>query len=217
MGKIRKTAHSYQRAFDGDLGQIRHYIVLETTWLGHFEPYTTASIQSFITEMMRQNDQTQLIEEYGLQPFDVRVLTLERTLCEKLMSLVRFSFTEQPIIDLNNKVRHIYDIHKLLENQVIHAFFDSILFDEMLLKVANDDIISFKNNNDWLSNPPSTAILFFDTANTWQQIKKTYNTDFKNLVFGELPTEEAIFNTLNKVANRLKSIEWTIRLNKKID
>ena len=214
MGKIRKTAHSYQRAFDGDLGQIRQHIVLETTWLGHFEPYTTASIQSYITEMMHHNDQTKLIEEYGLQSFDVRVLTLERTFCEKLMSLVRFSFTKQPILDLSNKVRHIYDIHKLLDNPTIHTFFDSKMFDEMLLKVANDDIISFKNNNNWLSNPPSTAILFSDTANTWQQIKKTYNTDFKNLVFGELPSEEAIFNTLNKVANRLKSIKWTIQLNK---
>ena len=211
-GKIRKTAHSYNRIFDGDLGQIRDYIVLEATWLGHFEPYTTSSIQSFITEMMLNAGQKGLIEEYHLQPFDVRVLTIERTFCEKIMSLVRFSFTEQPIIDLNKKVRHIYDIHKLLENEATCVFFDSNRFDEMLLKVANDDIISFKNNNSWLSNHPVKAIIFSDITNTWHLIRETYNTTFKDLVFGKLPSENEILGTLQRVANRLRDITWTIRV-----
>lgn len=114
-GKIRKTAHAYEKVFTGDLGQVRDCIILEATWLGHYEPYTTATTQSFISEMMLFANQIQLIEEYHLQAFDVKVLTKERTLCEKIMSLVRFSFTANPINDLQKKVRHIYDIHKLLE------------------------------------------------------------------------------------------------------
>jgi predicted nucleotidyltransferase component of viral defense system len=216
-GKIRKTAHPYQRLFDGHLGQVRDCIVLEATWLGHFEPYITAFVQSFVAEMLIETGQSQAVEEYGLQPFEVRVLTQERTFCEKIMSLVRFSFTEYPIIDLNNKVRHIYDIHKLLENEVINTFFESPNFDEMLLRVANEDVKSFNNNNAWLANHPTKAIIFADPVNTWEALIEIYNTDFGNLVFGELPSEKDILDTLNKVSTRLKPINWTIMVNVEVE
>jgi predicted nucleotidyltransferase component of viral defense system len=209
-GMNRKTAHSYEKMYEGNFGQVRDLIVLEATWFGHYEPYTTTSIQSYIAEMMTANNQTALLQDYNLQPFAVQVLTKERTLCEKIMSLVRFSFTENPIFDLNNKVRHIYDIHKLLQDTSTNQFFNSKEFDTLLLKVAHDDVKSFKNNNAWLSNHPLKALIFSDTLNTWNQIKQTYNSDFKALVFGELPNEKDMLNTLNYVSNRLEPIKWTI-------
>jgi len=48
MGMIRKTAHSYQRLFKGHFMQIRDNIIIESTWLGNFEPYTKAKVSSFI-------------------------------------------------------------------------------------------------------------------------------------------------------------------------
>ena len=213
LGMNRTTAHRYEKIFEGDFGQIRDsVIILEPTWLGSFEPYTTASVQSYIAEMMYNQNQTDLIKTYNLQPFQVNVLTKERTFCEKIMGLVKFSFSENAIADLNDKVRHIYDIHKLLQNQEVNAFFNTPTFEELLLKVANDDLKSYKNAHAWLANPPSTAILFSDSANTWTQLLKTYNTDFRSIVFGELPSEKDILNTLNKVSTRLKSIKWTIEL-----
>ena len=209
-GKIKKTAHSYQKIYDGDFGQIRKEIILEAMWLGNFEPYTTATIQSYISEMMHYNKQNQMIIDYGLQPFEIKVLKVERTLCEKIISLVRFSFTDNPIENLRNKVRHIYDIHKLLENETIHTFFNSPAFDEMLLKVANDDVIALKTGIAWLSNHPATAILFSDTVNTWNQIQETYNSEFRAFVYGKLPSNNDILETLQKVSNRLKDIKWTI-------
>ena len=209
-GKIKKTAHSYQKIYDGDFGQIRKEIILEAMWLGNFEPYTTAKIQSYISEMMHYNKQNQMIIDYGLQPFEIKVLKVERTLCEKIISLVRFSFTDNPIENLRNKVRHIYDIHKLLENETIHTFFNSPAFDEMLLKVANDDVIALKTGIAWLSNHPATAILFSDTVNTWNQIQETYNSEFRAFVYGKLPSNNDIIETLQKVSNRLKDIKWTI-------
>ena len=142
FGMIRKTAHSYQKNFDGQFGQVRDNIILESTWLGSFEPYTTATVSSFVSDMMNNTGQQALIEEYNLQPFQVQVLSKERTLCEKMMSLVRFSFTENPIVDLNNKIRHIYDIHKLLDETAINDFFNSDRFESMLLTVAKDDVQS---------------------------------------------------------------------------
>ncbi|WP_417558609.1 nucleotidyl transferase AbiEii/AbiGii toxin family protein [Mesoflavibacter zeaxanthinifaciens] len=214
MGMIRKTAHSYEKSFDGDFGQVRDNIIVESTWLGHFEPYTTGTVSSYIYEMMLKANQQDVINQYEMNPFDVLVLKTERTLCEKIMSLVRFSQTEQPITDLSNKIRHTYDLHMMLKDEKLNAFFNSKEFDEMLLKVANDDVISFKNNNKWLSNHPTQAVLFSETENTWNQIKETYETSFKELVFGEFPSENEIMNTIKVVSERLKTIEWNIETEK---
>jgi predicted nucleotidyltransferase component of viral defense system len=210
FGMIRKTAHSYQKNFEGEFGQVRDIIILESTWLGSFEPYTTATVCSFVSEMMNKTGQSALIEDYNLLPFQVQVLSKERTLCEKIMSLVRFSFTENPIVDLNNKIRHIYDIHKLLTEKEINDFFKSDCFESMLLTVANDDVQSFKNNNDWLAKHPATALIFSDTTNAWSQLRNTYFSTFSELVYGDLPQEVDILNILSLVSERLKPINWTI-------
>jgi predicted nucleotidyltransferase component of viral defense system len=210
MGMIRKTAHNYNKTFEGEFGQVRDIIIVESTWLGSFEPYTTATITSFVADMMKANNQEALIEEYNLNSFEVQVLSLERTLCEKIMSLMRFSFTDDPITDLNNKIRHVYDIHKLLEKKEINTFFHSPQFDNLLLIVANDDVISFKNNNDWLDNHPATAMIYADIEKTWSQMRNTYNTTFKELVYSELPIDEKMTDTLKTVHNRIISVNWKI-------
>lgn len=211
VGMIRKTAHSYPRLFTGHFGQVRDIIIVESTWLGHFEPYTTAQVNSFIYEMMLQNNQPTLIDEYGMNPFEVLVLNPKRTLCEKIMSLVRFSQTQEPITDLRNKIRHTYDIHLMLKDENLKSFFQSDEFETMLLRVANDDIASFKNNNEWLANHPTTAIIFSDTADTWNKIKTVYTDSFSELVFWELPNETDILKSLTVVADRLKLIKWDIK------
>lgn len=214
MGMLRKTAHRYVKNFDGDFGQVRDNIIVESTWLGSFEPYAAGMVSSYIYEMMQQGNQSDIINQYDMNPFGVLIQSPERTLCEKIMSLVRFSQTEDAIINLSNKIRHTYDLHMMLKNTDLNLFFNSTAFDTMILKVANDDVLSFKNNNEWLLNHPMTTILFSDTENTWSKIKGAYQTNFKELVFGEFPKEKEIMNTLLVVANRLKIIEWEINLYK---
>ncbi|HMR90268.1 MAG TPA: nucleotidyl transferase AbiEii/AbiGii toxin family protein [Saprospiraceae bacterium] len=215
MGMNRKTAHSYNKEFKGDYGQVRDAIVVEATWLGYYEPYTTKSIVSFVGEMMLDNQQSEIAKENGLLPFDLLVLEPIRTICEKIMSLVRFSYCENPIDDLKKKIRHTYDLHQLLKQAVFLKFFRSTAFDEMLLKVANDDVASFRNNNKWLNYHPIEALIFNDLENVWNELKTIYNGDFKNLVYGELPKEDEILETLKMIQERLKAISWTIKIDHK--
>lgn len=212
MGMIRKTAHSYSKEFKGDYGQVRDVIILESTWLGYFEPYTTKSIVSFIGQMMLNNKQFDISKENGLLPFDLLTLEPTRTICEKIMSLVRFSYGENPIDDLKKKIRHTYDLHQLLKQDVFSAFFYSTAFDDMLLKVAKDDVASFKNNNQWLIHHPNEALIFWDLKNVWSELKTIYNGDFKNLVYGEFPKEADVLETLKRIQERLKTISWTIEI-----
>lgn len=215
MGMNRKTAHSYNKEFKDDYGQVRDVIVVEATWLGYFEPYTTKNIVSFVGQMMLDNKQSEIAQENGLIPFELLALEPIRTICEKIMSLVRFSYGENPVDDFKKKIRHTYDLHQLLKQEEFFKFFQSTAFDEMLLKVANDDVASFKNNNQWLVYHPNEALIFKDLENVWNELKTIYNGDFKNLVYGELPKEEAILETLKMIQERLKAIFWTIKIEPK--
>lgn len=205
MGMNRKTAHSYSQNFKGNFGQIRDVIIVEASWLGYFEPNEKRSIRTFISEMMEQNYQQEMIETFGLEPFEVSVLNPKRTFCEKIMSLVRFSYTENPIQDLRNKIRHIYDLHKLLINNKINLFFESEEFPQMLEKVRQDDVLGYKNNNDWLSQPIKNALIFRDLESVWKDLSNVYHTDFRPLVYGDLPKENEILDTLRKIKARIEN------------
>lgn len=211
-GMNRKTAHAYNKEFQGNYGQVRDVIVIEATWLGYYEPCTTKKLNSLVGEMMQNNGQDQIALEYGLQPFNVRVLEPIRTLCEKIMSLVRFSYGENPVEDLKQKIRHTYDLHQLLQQPEFSDFFESPAFDEMLIKVAKDDIASFRNNNQWLIHHPNEALIFKELDQVWTELRVAYNGDFKNLVYGVLPSDEAVLDTLKEIKSRLAKVDWTIKI-----
>lgn len=210
-GMIRKTAHQYtKQRFIGTFGHVREQIIVEATWLGSPEPYISAEVSCYITDMMKASNQGQLIEQYKMPPFIVKVLSKERTFCEKIMSLVRFSQTEEPYGNLANKIRHIYDIHLMLKNTEVKEFFNSETFEKLLIKVGRDDMVSYKNNNAWLQNHPADAIAFSKSEDTWDKIKNTYRTTFKELVIGNLPDEADLVTTLKQIHNHLQKINWNI-------
>ena len=161
---------------------------------------------------MIDNKQLEIASENNLLPFDLLVLEPIRTICEKIMSLVRFSYNENPTEVLRKKIRHIYDLHQLLADKDYLNFFNSKKFDDMLLKVAQEDVISFKNNNKWLKNHPSSSLIFENPRNVWDDLKSTYKTGFRNLVYGNFPDEMEMLNTLEIIKKRLLLINWEIKI-----
>ena len=213
MGMNRKTAHEYKKLFTGEFGQVRDKIIVEATWLGYFEPYSEMSISSFVSDMMMKRGQEKLVVEYGLTPFNAKVLAPERTVCEKIMSLVRFSYGENPIEDLRMKIRHAYDLHQLLKDKRFSDFFNSDNFIDMLIKVGQDDVVSYKSNNAWLANHPNDSLIFKDLDQVWEKIRGTYETDFRAMVFGEdFPTSDSILETLHRIKERMTFVQWTVSI-----
>lgn len=209
-GNIRKTVHRFDRLFDGSFGQAREQLILEATWLGNYEPFTIENVGSYIQDIMQMAGQKALIKKYNLQSFKVQALSVERTFCEKILSLVRFSRVENPFGALSNKIRHIYDLDQILNNGSINTFFKAEDFSEMLKKVGKDDFISYKNNNAWLKEHPCSAIIFETPEMVWNNIRNTYRTIFKDLVIGELPDESHLIETLQRIQNRMQTIDWRI-------
>ena len=210
-GKIRKIVYGYDKVgVKGAYGQIRDQIVLEVSSLGSSQPCEKVSIHSMITAFIATTNTPNLIQTYKLEPFEVTALSIERTFCEKIISLVRFSYTENPLEDLSNKIRHTYDLHQLMQQKKITSFLKSSAFETMLLQVGKDDDKAIPNDKDWLSNHPNESLFFSETEKVWETISKTYMTSFKELLTGTLPDEKKVLKSMLSIKNRLKEIHWTI-------
>jgi hypothetical protein len=163
-----------------------------------------------ITQFIATTNSPDLINEYQLEPFKVTVISIERTFCEKIISLVRFSYTENPLEDLANKVRHTYDLHQLLKESRISSFLKSDDFETMLIQVGKDDDKAIPNDKEWLSKHPSESLFFSETEKVWKTLSKTYLGSFKELLTGDLPDEKDVLRSLLKNGSRLKEIKWEI-------
>lgn len=212
LGSLRKIVYSYPKVgMQGNFGQVREYITLEVSHLGNFKPNNTKSICCFIADYIKATSNLELIPQFGLENFEVKALSIERTFCEKIISLVRFSYTENPLDDLSKKVRHTYDLYHLMQLEEIKIFVNSKEFDTMLLQVGIDDDKAIPNDKNWLYKHPKEALIFSKTSLVWNVLKKVYVTSFKELVTGKLPDENAVFETLIFFSERIQGIEWNIK------
>ncbi len=191
---------------------MRDVVIVEATWLGYFEPYSESYINSYIYEMMIATGQEAMASEYDLTPFKVQVLDPRRTICEKIMSLVRFSYADDPISDLSKKVRHTYDLHQLLQQEELKVFLYSDDFYCMLLRVAQDDVASFKNNNAWLKYHPSECMFFAELELVWENLTKVYEQSFRGLVYGDFPNGTLVLDTMKLIRERVRGINWDIKI-----
>lgn len=211
-GSIRKIVYSYPKVgMAGSYGQVREHITVEVSHLGNFKPNEIKPICTLIAEYIKTTTTPELAVRFGLEDFDVRTLAVERTFCEKIISMVRFSHTKNPLEDLSNKVRHTYDLHQLLQLKEIQEFVASPEFDTMLLQVGKDDDKAIPNDKDWLYKHPKNAIIFSNTSVVWNQLKKVYMTSFKELVTGALPDENAVLGSLVFLSERIQKMNWSIK------
>ena len=211
-GSIRKIIYSFPKVgVKGEYREVREHIALEVSHLGNTEPNVTESICTLIADYIKTIPNIELNTQFGLADFEVKALSVERTFCEKIISLVRFSYTENPLDDLSQKVRHTYDLHQLLQLPSIKDFVNSSDFDAMLHQVAKDDDKAIPNDKDWLYVHPKEALLFKNTKVVWETLKKVYDTSFKELVTSTLPNENDVLNSLLFLAKRIQEMEWTIK------
>ena len=214
-GSIRKIIYSYPKVgVKGEYGEVRENIALEVSHLGNTEPNVVKPIRTLIADYIKTTSNVALITQFGLEDFEVKALSVERTFCEKIISLVRFSYTQNPLEDLSNKVRHTYDLHQLLQLENIKDFVKSNAFDTMLLQVAIDDDKAIPNDKNWLYKHPKEALIFSETAMVWNTLKKVYSgSKFNELLIGKAkpPNEIEVFETLVFISERIQKIKWDIK------
>lgn len=202
--RFRRTAHAFTTVFPPIVGaQVYSFLVLEINAFGNPFPFQDVKMQSMIGQYFQEYGESSLVEQYGLQPFSIQVLKPERTFAEKVLAVVRSSCHKDAIAQLQAKIRHIYDLHIMMQNSEIQTFFESDAFFEILRKVQDDDARNHEFQGEWAKEPLAKALVFQDTENLWESLNESYTGPFASLVYGKLPALESIRMTFQKLAERL--------------
>lgn len=191
--KFRKTVFEYPRIIQSNqFGQATDKLLVEINSFANPHPHQQMLIQSMIADYLLQTNRKELIASNGLQAFSINVLGLERTFTEKVLSLVRASYAENPMNEFSAKIRHVYDLHFILTKSAMREFVSGKEFQKMVQEVLADDENNSQFQGEWTKKPLKEALIFADWKNTWKQLQAVYLNEFKSLVFSGLPTVNAI-------------------------
>ncbi len=196
--KYRKTVYQYPRSVDGDtFGQASQELLVEVNAFTNPEPYEPKQIQSFIAETLSKLGRTDLITKFRLESFSVNVLSVKRTLVEKMLGVIKDSYDKNPVARLSDRIRHLYDICLILRHDEYRTFVQSAEFVTLCKACIDDEKAGFYGNSDCFENSLADAPLFCEFSNWRALLEKTYEGVFADLVFGERPKMDEIAEALN--------------------
>jgi predicted nucleotidyltransferase component of viral defense system len=199
--RFRKSIFEYPAI---DTKYKNNRLIVEINSFANPFPYQQCTIKSFIYDFLKATNNEKYIEEYELQPFTINVLKKEQTLVEKLVSLIRFSFEENPVQSISTKIRHFYDLYYLMNDSECNEFVKSTDFKKRFLEILEHDKELFDEPENWQLKQLSESPLITDFTNIWQKLKDTYKTELSALAFSEIPNEKDVsksFEGLIKLIN----------------
>ncbi|MDA3907306.1 MAG: nucleotidyl transferase AbiEii/AbiGii toxin family protein [Bacteroidales bacterium] len=205
--RFRKSVFKYPENQKYKVGQTdSNFIIVEVNTFANPYPYLKASIQSLIGEYLQNNKQNDLIKRYGLEAFELNVLDKNRTLIEKLASLIRFSFDTNPIESISGKIRHFYDLYYLLNDSGCNKYVNTDIFLTDLQEVIEHDKKMFDDPKGWKNKQVCDSPLLKDFDNLWNKLKKVYTKELSMLAFTEIPNEIAIANNFKKLISIINKL-----------
>jgi len=179
-------------------------LLIEINTYGNPYPYVKQEISSFIGDYLTAINREDLLVEYDLKPFSVNVLDKCRTVLEKLVSLLRFSFSEDTITTLSGKIRHFYDLYFLLSDKECADYIQSSAFYGDLQELFTHDQVEFAIPQGWADKAINDSPLLDNFPILWQGLRSTYQTELRPLAFIEIPDEKQIEKAFNKLTEQIK-------------
>jgi len=88
---------------------LRQNLIVETSVFIKAFPNETMDAASYVYDFLLANEAEGEIQKYGLEPFPIKVLSLERTFIDKVFAIADYYLSGQ--VDAHS--RHIYDLYKL--------------------------------------------------------------------------------------------------------
>ena len=108
--------------------------------------------------------------------------------------------------ELKKKIRHLYDLYYLMQEEEIIQFLNSDNFATMIQSVRLDDSRQF--HSEWARIPLHTTVIFCDTSVVLGKIESYYSNNFADLVYGDsLVNMEKIEIEIERISNRLREEE----------
>jgi predicted nucleotidyltransferase component of viral defense system len=180
-GKNRFSCYQYPRRGEASL-ITKPYIRLEISAFANPIPHFQAQIGSYLGKFLEEAGYANQVMEYDLEFFPLLVLSIERTCCEKLLSLIRLSYRGPD--ELRQKIRHFHDLALIIADHRIQEMLST--GDHSILHAAfNDDRNISTFQGAWIERPFSEAPLFTDFDAIWSSIKEQYHSELSQLSWAE--------------------------------
>jgi predicted nucleotidyltransferase component of viral defense system len=206
--RFRKAVYQYPVAYKQKQNvAISESIIVELNSFANPFPYHKLGIQSMIGEYLQSKNQDELLKKYDLAAFEVNVLDKEQTLIEKLVSLIRFSFDENPVESISGKIRHFYDLYYLLQDETCMQYVNSAEFKTQFCNVIEHDKQQFDEPKDWNNKNIQDSPLIKDFYSIWAKLKTTYTKELSILAYTEIPNEEEVSDSFKKLIAILATIK----------
>jgi hypothetical protein len=189
---FRKTAFNYDRITKNDSIGLHDKLILEINSFANPVPYNIHSVNSMIAQFLTETENIGPLTEFNLLPFELFVLDPRITLIEKILSLIRLSFYDDGVERIRAKVRHFYDIYYLINTPAFHDPENISGFRADFIKMFEEEKTRFFDPENWYNSEYAESPLFKNFTVIWDQIKYSYENDFRLLVFGEFPSSEEI-------------------------
>ncbi|MDR1881253.1 MAG: nucleotidyl transferase AbiEii/AbiGii toxin family protein [Prevotella sp.] len=170
-------------------------ILIEINTYANPYPYIKQEITCFITDYLTTINRLDLIEEYQMQPFVINVLDKRRTIVEKLVSLVRFSFSTDITKALAGKIRHFYDLYYLVNDSECAEYIKSDDFKSDLMELMRHDQQEFDEPQGWQTKAFADSPLTKDFPVLWENVRFVYQTELAQLSYGIIPNEKLVMES----------------------
>jgi len=178
-------------------------LLIEINTYGNPYPYVKQNVSSFIADYLAVINRQDLIEEYELKPFSVNVLDKRRTITEKLVSLIRFSFEEDVQKALAAKIRHFYDLYYLVNDAECAEYINSADFQKDLSDLLIHDQQEFDKPTGWQTKTVKDSPLLKEFSTFWAGLRSTYQLELTPLAFSEIPDEKLIADSFIEIMEKI--------------
>ena len=201
---FRKSVFEYPALLGKVDSIIPNRMIVEINSFANPYPNVKQEITSFIAEYLLANKQTEAIEEYGLQPFSLNVLDKRQTMIEKLVSLFRFSFADNPRRALSAKIRHFYDLYYLAKDNKCDTYVQSTDFKHDFKELLAHDKEAFDIPENWKEKEIKQSPLVTDFQALWNFLKDVYLSELPKLSFVTVPDEKEVAFVFTQIVEQLK-------------
>ena len=178
-------------------------LLIEINTYGNPYPYVKQEVTSFISDYLTAINRQDLIEEYNLKPFSINVLDKRRTIAEKLVSLIRFSFEEDTQKALAAKIRHFYDLYYLTNDEECAEYINSADFQKDLSELLIHDQQEFDKPTGWQTKTVKDSPLLKEFSTFWTGLRSTYRFELTPLAFSEIPNEKLVAESFIRIMEKL--------------
>lgn len=202
--RYRKTLYQYPTSVHDPLYSfVANRVIVEINSFANPYPYVKKQIRSFITSYLEENSMQSLIEEYDLHSFELNILDKRRTLCEKVVSLLRFSFMDNPVEGLSSKIRHFYDIYYLLNDAECMEYIKGDFMNDTKELIEHDKE-AFDVPEKWKDTPISESPLLNSFDELWKELSGLYEKELKALAYSQIPKSIDLKMKVNEFLIQLK-------------